>query len=112
MADLIDRIGSDAPVDGRGKIAVHQFIGAERLYALGYVSRAEVASDWDLQGDEVTQAAAIADSIDAQANASAKMVYIARVEAIFMLLEHRDDGIYHLGDGSVDRAKAIADLGI
>lgn len=114
MADLVDRLSGESEflVPERARLPIHQFIGGQRLYALGLLSRSEIASEWDLQGDEITQAVAIADIIDAQVGASAKMIYIARVESIAVLLGHLDDRLYHLPNGSVDKAKAEGDLGI
>jgi len=65
MADLIDRISGEDGV----KINLHRFVGVQRLYAFGAVSRAQVVAEFDLQGDEVTQAAALADKIDAETGA-------------------------------------------
>lgn len=110
MADLIDRIagmGMDPP---RPKINLHRFIGVERLYAFGEWTRAEVAAEFDLQGDEATQAGQLADEIDGNAKAADKALYILRVESVCMCLEDGSDRLYHNADGSVNRAKVYEDL--
>ena len=108
MADLIDRIaGTD---DTRPKINLHRFMGAERLYAFGEWTRAQIAAEFDLQGDEATQGAALADNIDAQTGASNKALYILRVESVCMCLEDGDDRLYHNQDGTVNRSKVYEDI--
>ena len=109
MADLIDRLAGTG-VDDRPKINLHRFIAAQRLYALGEWTRAQIATAFDLQGDEATQGAALADRIDAQSNATNKTIYILRVESVCMCLEDGDDTFYHNEDGTVNRAKVYEDL--
>ena len=114
MADLIDRLSGESEdlVPSRPKMPVHQFIGGFRLYADGgLVSRVEIASNWDLQGDEATQGSALADNVDAATGLTDKLNYILRVEAIAMLVEDREDTIYHVA-GAVDKAKVILHLGL
>ena len=112
MADLIDRIsGASVRMDPpRPKINLHRFMGAERLYALGEWTRAEIAAEFDLQGDEATQGTQLADEIDAQSNITNKALYILRVESVCMCLEDSDDRLYHNQDGTVNRAKVYEDL--
>jgi hypothetical protein len=112
MADLIDRISGAARLEGRPKLNVHAFVGGERMYAMGEVTRAEVATAFDLQGDELTQGAALADNIDAQANVDTKIRYVARVEAVAYLVEDADSGFYRNPDGTVDKAAVLAALQI
>jgi len=107
MADLIDRI---ARTTDRPKINLHRFIGAERLYAFGVWTRAEIAAEFDLQGDEVTQATQLADQIDAQTGAANKALYILRVESVCMCLEDGSDRLYHNPDGTVNKTKVYEDL--
>lgn len=106
MADLIDRI---AGTTERPKINLHRFIAVERLYALGEWSRAQIAAEFDLQGDEATQASTLADKIDAQTGATNKTLYILRVESVCMCIEDGDDTLYHV-DGAVNKAKVYEDL--
>lgn len=108
MADLIDRIAGTT--DTRPKINLHRFMAAERLYALGEWTRGEIASEFDLQGDEATQAAQLADRIDAETGASDKAIYIMRVESVSMCVEDGTDRLYHNTDGSLDRPKIYEDL--
>ena len=108
MADLIDRIAGTT--DERPKINLHRFIGVERLYAFGVWTRAEIAAEFDLQGDEATQAGALADQIDSNVQPSNKALYILRVESVCMCLEDHDDRLYHNPDGTVNRAKVYEDL--
>jgi hypothetical protein len=109
MADLIDRIsGADAT---RPKINLHRFMAYERLYAMGEWTRAEIATALDLQGSEATQAGQIADKIDAAGNINNKIVYIARVESVFMSVEDHQDPFYHSA-GVVNKAKCYEDLQI
>ena len=111
MADLIDRI-SGASVPDRPKINLHRFIGAERLYAFGEWTRGEIAAEFDLQGDEATQGAALADNIDGVPQAEAKALYILRVESVCMCLEDHNDRLYHNPDGTVNKAKVLEDIQI
>ena len=108
MADLIDRIAGTT--DERPKINLHRFMAAERLYALGEWTGAELAAEFDFQGDELTQAIQLKDQIDAQTGAANKTLYILRVESVIMCLEDRDDRLYHSTDGTVDRSKVYEDL--
>lgn len=108
MADLIDRISGEAT--DRPKINLHRFMAAERLYAFGEWTRAEIATEFDLQGDEATQGAALADNIDAETGASDKALYILRVESVCMCIEDGDDRLYHDQDGVVDKTKVVDDL--
>jgi len=113
MADLIDRLaGTSEVVDGRPKINLHRFMGAERLYALGEWTGAEIAAEFDLQGDELTQANQLKAQIDAQVGAEAKALYILRVESVCMCLEDSTDRLYHNQDGTVNRAQVYEDLQI
>lgn len=108
MADLIDRI-SGQTYDLRPKINLHRFMGVERLYAFGEWARQQIASEFDLQGSEATQAAQIADNIDGQVGAGNKVLYIARVESVFMCLEDSEDNFYHSG-GIVNKPKVYEDI--
>ena len=114
MADLIDRISGASLWQGlpRPKINLHRFIGTERLYALGELTRAEVATEFDLQGDETAQAIQLADQIDAQTGVGNKVLYILRVESVCMCIEDQDDRLYHDVDGAVNKAQVYEDLQI
>jgi len=107
MADLIDRVSGEA-ID-RPKLNLHMFMGYERLYAMGEWTRSEIASALDLQGSEVTQAIQIADNIDGQTVIGNKIIYIARVESVFMAVEAHDDVFYH-ASGVVNKPKVYEDL--
>ena len=107
MADLIDRISGE--VVDRPKINLHRFIAAERLYALGEWTRAEIAAQFDLQGDEATQGAALADKIDGQTGTLNKTIYILRAESVLMCVEDGTDTMYHSA-GAVNKAKVAEDL--
>jgi len=109
MADLIDRISGDD--DTRPKINLHRFMAYERLYAMGEWSRLQIATELDLQGAEATQAGQIADQIDGKANIGEKVIYIARVESVFMAIEDHADTFYHSG-GAVNKTKCYEDLQI
>lgn len=111
MADLIDRLSGDSEIEGRSKIQVEQFCAGYLLYALGLKTRAEVAAEWGLLGDEVTQATALADNLDAEVGATAKLLYLERIRAIASLIELAGDQLYHNPDNSVDKAAVIADMG-
>ena len=114
MADLIDRLaGTQAMKDaGREKINLHRFMGAEQLYAFGVWDRAALVSEFGLDGDEVTQAAQLADEIDGQSNATNRALYIIRVNSVLMCLEDNDDRLYHNPDGSINRTKIYGHLQI
>lgn len=109
MADLVDRISGED--DTRPKINLHRFMAYERLYALGEWTRTQIATALDLQGAEATQAGQIADNIDGAGNINAKVVYIARVESVFMSVEDHEDTFYHSG-GAVNKTKVYEDLQI
>ena len=114
MADLIDRI-SGASVDmapSRPKLNLHRFMGAERLYAFGEWTGAQIVTEFDLQGDELTQATQIKANIDAQVQPSNKALYILRVESVLMCLEDQGDRLYHDASGVVNKAKVYEDLQI
>ena len=68
-------------------------------------------TEFDLQGDEATQAGQLADAIDAQTGASNKALYILRVESVLMCIEDSGDGLYH-SDGAVNKTKVYEDLQI
>lgn len=113
MTDLLDRLSGEslAHVPQRAKIPAHQFVGGLRLYVKGDVSQPEIATNWDLQGDETTQAVSIADAIDALTTKLNKVIFVLELEAIVYLMEDDDDEIYHLPDGTIDKIKVIADAG-
>jgi len=110
MADLIDRIaGTD---DSRPKINLHRFIGAERLYALGEWTAAQLVAEFDLQGDELTQANQLKTKIDGETGAANKTLYILRVESVLMCLEDGSDRLYHDAAAVVNKTKVYEDLQI
>jgi hypothetical protein len=82
MADLIDRMAFGEEITGRPKLTNHQFMAYMVLYALGFATRAEVSTAWDLQGEEATQANQLADEIDTQPDAHSKHRYVDRVDAL------------------------------
>jgi len=106
MTDLIDRISGQT---NRPKINLHRFIGVERLYAFSEWTRPQIATEFDLQGDEATQGGALADKIDAQPDANAKALYILRAESVFMCLEDGQDTFYHSGS-AINKIKIYEDL--
>lgn len=105
MADLIDRISGEAG----DKINLHRFMGVQRLYAFGEWSRSDVATQFNLQGAELTQATALADKIDAQPDTNSKALYILRVESVMMCLEDLNDTFYHSGS-AINKTKVYEDL--
>ena len=108
MADLIDRI-SGVDNNTRPKINLHRFMGIERLYAFGEWTRLQISTEFNLEGEEATQAGQIADNIDAQTGASNKVLYVARVESVFMCLEDREDTFYHSGS-AINKTKVYEDI--
>lgn len=111
MSDLIDRISG---IDEIRRINLHRWIGAQRLYALGEWTRAQIATEFSITGnaDEERQAGQIANNIDAQSNATTKAIYIGRAEAVFMCVEDFRDRLYHNVDSTVNKAKIFEDLQI
>jgi len=105
MADLIDRISGEAGE----KINLHAFMGAERLYALGELTGAEIVAAFGLEGDALTQANALKAQIDGLTGAEAKALYILRVESVMMLVEDRSNPLYWPG-GVLDRARVLEDI--
>jgi hypothetical protein len=83
----------------------------QRLYALGEWTRAQIAAEFDIPGnvDEERQATQIATAIDGL-NATNKVIYIGRIEGVFMCLEDSNDRLYHNGDGTLNRIKIFEDL--
>jgi hypothetical protein len=114
MADLIDRLSGESLqlATPRPKINLHRWIAAQRLYAFGEWTGAEIATEFDLQGNEATQATTIKNNIDAQTGASNKALYILRVESVAMCIEDNDDGLYHDAQGMVDKTKVAEDIQI
>ncbi len=110
MADLIDRITLDERFTNRPKLNNHAFNGWLRLYAEGLRTRGDVAAAWDLQGDELTQANALADNIDAETGAVDKMRYVMLIDGISMLLDSRDPD--YVTGATIDKTRVKADLGI
>ena len=108
MADLIDRLAGTTTE--RPKINLHRFVGAEQLYAVGVFTRAEIAAEFDMQGDEATQGVQLANAIDAASPALNKLIYIQRVNSVLMCVEDGGDRLYHNQDGTVNKAKIVADL--
>jgi methylthioribose-1-phosphate isomerase len=88
----------------------HQFNAWFRLYALGLRTRLEVATAWDLQGAELTQADLLADEIDAIGGNDAKLAYVLRVDAVAMLLDSNDP-TYVTGT-TINKTLVQTDLGI
>jgi hypothetical protein len=110
MADLIDRMTFGPEVHGRPKILNHQFNAYLRLYADGTASRNEVATAWDLVGDEITQANQLADEIDALVGGVEKLRYVLIIDAIAMLLDSRD--ARYVAGTVIDKVKVKSDMGI
>jgi hypothetical protein len=110
MADLVDRISGDDPA--RPGINVHRWIGVQRLYVMGLFTRADLAAEFDLQGAELTQGTQLADALDAQSNLNNKIVFISRIEAVLYCINDSEDGLYHNPDGSINKPKVYADMGI
>ncbi len=108
---MIDRIsGADRP----RKINAHRWIGVQRLYALAEWTRAQIAAEFGITGnpDEERQATQIATAIDGAGNATNKMIYIGRVEAILYCLEDANDRLYHDAGGAVNKTKVFEDMQI
>lgn len=92
MADLIDRIqGTDAT---RPKLPMHQFAAALAEYARGRLTRAQLATAFDLQGSEATQATALADAMDAKSGTTNKMLYSQEIADVAYFAEQPELGIY------------------
>ncbi len=111
MSDLVDRISG---ADQIRRINLHRWIGAQRLYALSEWTRVQIAAEFDITGhpDEERQASQIANQIDAQSNATTKMIYIGRVEGVFMCVEDYRDRLYHNVDSTANKTKIYEDLQI
>ena len=107
MADLLDRVSG---LTDRPHIRPLRFLGTQRLYAMGEWNRVEIAAEWDLQGDELSQATALADKIDSLSGLQEKLLYLARVEAVLMCVSDGRDGLYHTESRAVDKAKVYEDL--
>lgn len=108
MADLVDRIsGLDVT---RPKINLHRWMGCQRLYALGELTRAQISTEFDLQGAEATQATQLANAIDAAGNATNKAIYVGRVEAVMYCVEDSSDKIYHNADGTINKPLVYSDI--
>ncbi len=113
--DLIDRIAGTG--DRSRKINLHRWLGVQRLYTLAEWTRVQIGTEFDITGnvDEERQATQIADKIDSFGGGSGplnKVIYIGRLEGVFMCLEDSNDKLYHNGDGTVNKAKVFEDLQI
>lgn len=109
MVDLLDRMTYDIEQTGRPKLDNHAFNGYLILYSLGLRSRTEVCDYWDLQGDELTDAIALADKIDSITDPTAKIAYCLRADAVALQLDaHNPEYVTSSG---VLRSKVIADMG-
>lgn len=113
MADLIDRLSgeSEEMIPERPKLPVHQLVGGFRLYAHNVLTRAEISTEFDLQGSEATQAGLIADTIDAETGVANKVAQVLKLEAIMFMVENSEDTLYHNEDGSVDKTRVQTDGG-
>lgn len=113
MTDLIDRLSGESkehdPV--RPKIPAHQFNAGLGLYVAGKITAAEAQQDFDLQGDELTQANALIAVYDGK-NTTQKLIYHEVVKAVAYKMEHSEDTIYHNPDGTIDKAAVAVDLEI
>jgi len=83
MADLIDRIVGPPGTD---VIDVHILTSAYDLYLEGVFTKGEIASYFSLVGQEITDADAIADVIDAKSNVTNKMRYFLKLQAVFLAI--------------------------
>lgn len=110
MADLIDRMAFDESITGRPKLNNHAFTAYLILYALGLVSRSEVVTAWDLQGDELSQATLLADEIDLLPDAHSKHRFVDRTDAVAMLLDCKDSR--YVTGLTIDKVAVKIDLGI
>ena len=113
MTDLIDRLSGESRNHdpARPKIPVHQFNAGLGLYIAGTITAAEAKQDYDLQGDELTQANALIAEYDSRSTTLQKLIYHEIVKAIAYKIEDEDDTIYHTA-GAVNKTKVKADLGI
>ena len=107
MADLIDRI---AGTNGAEKIGIHHFTSQYRLVTEGIRTGAEVVAEFNLVGQEVTDASAILTELNLQSNTLGKVVYILKMDAVFISVE-AGDSRYWTGDVA-NKSIIKADLGI
>lgn len=127
MTDLIDRLigWSEFMIPARPQITVHVFESHFTLFATGKWTAVDAQIGLDLQGDELTQATAIVNAMNAK-NATQKISYGLSVRSIANELAHppgfKPDGTpenspnkYWSWSGSawvIDRAQVLADLEI
>lgn len=113
MADLVDRIRGK-PDLGRPKIPVSQLYGALVLVSEGEMTEAEAKQDFDLQGDELTQANAILAVLDARTTAIGKIRYAMKFFSVSAILEQgeTEDTIYNNPDGTINKTRVEAALEI
>lgn len=114
MTDFIDRL-EGASVDHdppREVIDNHQFWAGYLLYADGAWTAAEARGFFDLQGDELTQVLSFKAVLDAISTLAGKNAYLAKAEAIGLWIQTGGDTVYHNPDGSINKARVAADLGI
>ena len=110
MADLIDRLAFH-DIDGRPKIPGHRFDAYFKLYAKGKRTPAELNSNMDLQGDEITQAQLVLAHYDGLTTPEAKLAYVLQVEGVAHLLNTRDpEYITDLENKTIDKVKVQSDL--
>ncbi|MBT8143456.1 MAG: hypothetical protein KJO55_02080 [Gammaproteobacteria bacterium] len=104
MTDLIDRLGHEARNLGRWRIPVARFNSGLTLYALGSASAAQVATGFDLQGDELAQAQAVRTVLDGKTGMAAKFQYLEKLQAVVIRIADPNDTIFHDGGGNIDKA--------
>ena len=107
MADLVDRI---AGINGADKISVHHFTSQYRLVAEGIRTPAEVVAEFNLVGQEVTDASAVLSVLDAQSNALNKVLYILKMDAVFISVESGDSRYWTGGVANKSVIKADLDI--
>ena len=107
MTDLIDRI---AGVNSADKISIHHLTSQYRLLAEDIRTGGEVVAEFNLVGQEITDANAVLAELDSQSNVTDKMRYILKIDAVFISVEARDSRYWT--DGVANKSVIKADLGI
>jgi hypothetical protein len=116
--DLIDRLAGIAPIKDpktgiiTKKIDTEIFIACYRGYAAGTITAAEIQIEFQFEGDELTQAIALKNNIDALSTKVDKIEYLLKVEAVAHLILRNDVQLYHTDDHAIDKARVINDLNL
>jgi len=107
MADLIDRV---AGINGAEKIAIHHFTSHYRLIAESIITGADTVAEFNLVGQEITDANAILTELNSKLTVVNKIEYILKMDAVFISVEADDSRYWTAGVANKSVIKADLDI--